>query len=101
MKGIEINQENVLAAEKLIPENTPFLMLNLLRYKERADYGAGQDQPQLTGQEVYLQRYVPAFVELASSCKDVLDGRKRHYRLKVVSNESLPLRGFLNLPFMQ
>ncbi len=27
--------------------------------------------------------------------QDVLDGRKRHYRLKVVSNASLPLRGFL------
>ena len=30
--------------------------------------------------------------------QDVLDGRKRHYRLKVVSNESLPLRGFLICP---
>lgn len=27
--------------------------------------------------------------------QDVLDGRKRHYRLKAVSNASLPLRGFL------
>ena len=27
--------------------------------------------------------------------QDVLDGRKRHYRLKAVSNVSLPLRGFL------
>ena len=30
--------------------------------------------------------------------QDVLDGRKRHYRLKVVANESLPLRGFLICP---
>ena len=30
--------------------------------------------------------------------QDVLDGRKRHYRLKVVSNGSLPLRGFLICP---
>ncbi len=30
--------------------------------------------------------------------QDVLDGRKRNYRLKVVSNESLPLRGFLICP---
>ncbi len=30
--------------------------------------------------------------------QDVLDGRKRHYRLKVVSNASLPLRGFLICP---
>ena len=30
--------------------------------------------------------------------QDVLDGRKRNYRLKVVANESLPLRGFLICP---
>jgi site-specific DNA recombinase len=30
--------------------------------------------------------------------QDVLDGRKRNYRLKVVSSESLPLRGFLICP---
>jgi site-specific DNA recombinase len=30
--------------------------------------------------------------------QDVLDGRKRNYRLKVVSNESLPLRGFIICP---
>ena len=30
--------------------------------------------------------------------QDVLDGRKRNYRLKVVSNASLPLRGFLICP---
>ena len=33
--------------------------------------------------------------------QDVLDGRKRHYKLKVVSNESLPLRGFLICPSCQ
>ena len=30
--------------------------------------------------------------------QDVLDGRKRHYRLKMVSNSTLPLRGFLICP---
>lgn len=30
--------------------------------------------------------------------QDVLDGRKRHYGLKVVSNATLPLRGFLICP---
>lgn len=30
--------------------------------------------------------------------QDVLDGRKRHYRLKVASNATLPLRGFLLCP---
>jgi site-specific DNA recombinase len=30
--------------------------------------------------------------------QDVLDSRKRHYKLKVVSNSTLPLRGFLICP---
>ncbi|MEP7257461.1 MAG: zinc ribbon domain-containing protein [Flavitalea sp.] len=30
--------------------------------------------------------------------QDILDGRKRNYRLKAVCNESLPLRGFLLCP---
>ena len=30
--------------------------------------------------------------------QDVLDGRKRHYRTKLVANASLPLRGFLICP---
>lgn len=30
--------------------------------------------------------------------QDVLDGRKRHYKLKAVSNSTLPLRGFLICP---
>ena len=36
--------------------------------------------------------------ELYYQVQDILDGRKRHYRLKVVSDEYLPLRGFLICP---
>ena len=36
--------------------------------------------------------------ELYYQVQDILDGRKRNYRLKAVSNESLPLRGFLLCP---
>ena len=36
--------------------------------------------------------------ELYYEVQDVLDGRGRKYRLKVVANESLPLRGFLICP---
>ncbi len=36
--------------------------------------------------------------ELYYEVQDVLDGRGRKYRLKVVANESLPLRGFLTCP---
>ena len=33
--------------------------------------------------------------ELLYEVQDVLDGRGRKYRLKVVANKSLPFRGFL------
>lgn len=53
---------------------------------EEARFVKGQHEPLIT-ETLYYQ------------VQDVLDGRKRnHYRLKVVSNATLPLRGFLICP---
>lgn len=35
-------------------------MLNLLRFRVEADYGAGGTQPSCSGKEAYSERYVPA-----------------------------------------
>lgn len=64
MKAIEIHPDNMLSATAAIPENVPVLMLNLLRYKEHATYE--KDMPPCSGREAYLQRYVPAFINLAA-----------------------------------
>lgn len=43
----------------------PIFMLNLLRYNDQADYGAGSGFAPCSGREAYFQRYVLAFGELA------------------------------------
>jgi uncharacterized protein (DUF1330 family) len=71
MKSIEIDPKDLQAATAIIPENTPILMLNLLRYKEQADYGQRTDFSPCSGQEAYFQRYIPAFSKLAAAIKDI------------------------------
>ena len=71
MKPIEIDPKDLLAATAIIPENTPILMLNLLRYKAQADYGQRTDISPCTGYEAYFQRYIPAFTKIASGIEGI------------------------------
>lgn len=64
MKAIEIDPNNMLAAAAAIPENTPVLMLNLLRFKEQATYE--KEMPPCSGYEAYMQGYVPEFSKIAT-----------------------------------
>jgi len=62
----ELDPKNISEAAEKIPADTPFLMLNLLRYRETANY-SGQNGLQFkTGREAYLQGYLPAFGAVAS-----------------------------------
>jgi hypothetical protein len=65
MKPIELDPKDLQVAAAIIPENTPILMLNLLRYKEQADYGQRTDITPCSGKEAYFQRYIPAFTKIA------------------------------------
>ncbi len=67
MQMTELDPQNISAAVGIIPENTPIVMLNLLRYKQYADYGDGKDFGPRTGREAYHQGYRPAFGEIAAS----------------------------------
>ncbi len=70
MKTMEINLENLRLAKEKIPANVPVMMLNLLRYKDQADYGEQHDQSApSSGRDVYFQRYAPAFNQVASNLK--------------------------------
>ncbi len=60
MQAIEIDSGAIVAAAGLIPEEGPVIMLNLLRYRERADYGDRTDFAPCSGREAYHQRYAPA-----------------------------------------
>ncbi len=62
----ELDPQSISAASEVIRENTPFVMLNLLRYREQADYGGQTEFASCSGREAYYQRYVPAFAEIAA-----------------------------------
>ena len=66
MKTTEINVNAISAAAGVIPEDAPVIMLNLLRYKEHADYGNRTDIAPCTGREAYFQHYVSAFNRIAA-----------------------------------
>ncbi len=66
MRTTEVHSEDVQAAEGVIPEGAPFFMLNLLRFRELADYGDRTDVAPSSGREAYHQRYVPAFGKIAA-----------------------------------
>jgi hypothetical protein len=50
----------VAEAAKAIGDG-PVFMLNLLRFRDQAHYGAESQLPPCTGREAYFERYAPAF----------------------------------------
>lgn len=72
MEMVEVTAEAVQAAAAAIPEDTPIHMVNLLRYRDHADYGDRTDIEPCSGREAYHQRYVSAFGRIASA--EGLDG---------------------------
>lgn len=71
MGKIEITRENMDAAYASVPENTPCLLLNLLKYKEQATYGLGEDFEPCSGRDAYFKRYIPVFLKLAASRPEI------------------------------
>ena len=67
MQTIEMTSEAVLAAASVLPEDVPIIMLNLLRYREHAEYGERTDVAPCSGREAYFQHYIPAFNKIASA----------------------------------
>ncbi len=57
MKTVHIDPDAVLLAAATIPGDQPVIMINLLRYRDQADYGARTDQSPCSGREAYYQRY--------------------------------------------
>lgn len=60
----EIAPQALLAAASTIPADTPIYMVNLLRYRDQADYGDQSTAAPCSGREAYFQRYVPAFAQV-------------------------------------
>ena len=58
MATIEITAEGFEKAGKFIPPNMPLVMINLLRYREFADYSRHQGASSCSGREAYRLRYL-------------------------------------------
>lgn len=67
MKTTEISANEVKSAQQAIQPKTPVTMLNLVRYNATALYQDGSSEVECSGREAYLQRYAPAFNEVAAA----------------------------------
>jgi len=65
MNNIEIDSKNLQQAAASVPANKPILMLNLLRYKQQANYGDDTNKQPCSGREAYFKNYVPAYNKIA------------------------------------
>jgi hypothetical protein len=66
MRTVEITPSALTSASASIADG-PVFMVNLLRYKERADYADKADMAGKTGREAYFEHYVPAFRAVAAA----------------------------------
>ena len=67
MTTTTIEIDRVAAVSDAIPEGTPLHMLNLLRFRESADYADGVAPAGGTGQEAFLGGYIPAFQQVVDA----------------------------------
>jgi hypothetical protein len=66
MLNIELTPEALDAVAKLIPADRRIFMVNLLKYRQRADYPGSVGQSPASGRDAYRDSYVPAFRKLAA-----------------------------------
>ena len=66
MSSINPSAEQFERFLKTVPEDRPIVMLNLLRYREQAEYPAGFDAAPCSGEEAY-QRYGAVAAERVAS----------------------------------
>jgi hypothetical protein len=67
LTSTEINPQGLDAAVAAIPPGIAVFMVNLLRFRDQADYGDRTDLAACTGREAYFARYLPAFNETAGA----------------------------------
>ncbi len=62
---VEMTREALDAATRALSGKGPVTMVNLVRYRARAEYDGRMELPACSGREAYLVRYVAAFAEVA------------------------------------
>ena len=70
--ALGLPEEALVAAARVVPEGSPVVMVNLLRYREVADYGGspaaerGPVAAGASGRAAYAGGYLPAFAAVAA-----------------------------------
>lgn len=64
---VELTPAALAAATAVIPADSPVFMVNLVRYHPQAQYDDHSPFGPCSGQEAYLQRYAPAFNQIAEA----------------------------------
>jgi len=67
MRTVKIDLGTALDALSKIPEDVPIVMLNLLRFKEHADYGDRPNVVPCSGREAFQQRYAQIIAPLMAA----------------------------------
>jgi uncharacterized protein (DUF1330 family) len=67
MEFIETDEAAVSAFVKNYPADTPVVMLNLLKFRDRADYAAGLEVEPCSGREAFV-RYGKAVAPMIRAC---------------------------------
>lgn len=65
MRSIEVTRSALEAAGKALVEAGPVYMINMVRYRDQADYHGKSELPPCSGRDAYFQRYAPAFNKVA------------------------------------
>ena len=67
MGSIEVTRAELEEAGKHLAEAGPVYMVNMVRYRDQADYQGKSKLPPCSGREAYFQRYAPAFNKVAAA----------------------------------
>lgn len=62
----DLTQDVIASAASALPGGEPVVMVNLLQYFDQTTY-RGEDGKSLSGREVYLMHYIPAFNSVAEA----------------------------------
>ncbi len=66
MAVTDMTKQALAEAVQALQGAGPVQMVNLIRFRAQAEYDDGSSLPPCSGQDAYMQRYVPAFAEVAA-----------------------------------
>ncbi|KIW11610.1 hypothetical protein PV08_10912 [Exophiala spinifera] len=84
---VEIKLVDLAEPARLLPEDKPVVLVNLIKFKAQATYPEGSPHTAIPGREAYYTRYVATFSEISASLASTPDDKfKPLYLGNVVAN---------------